>query len=76
MALMSRGRGVDRATGDMLVWAAALVFASVSLRDGLPDEVPYGVLFDWLVFFPTLIVSIVSTLYLAIVWVRRADFIA
>jgi hypothetical protein len=62
-------------TGNILVWAAALVFASVSLRSGLPSNVPYGVLFDWIFFFPTLIVSILSTLYLALNWVKRADYI-
>ncbi len=62
-------------TGNILVWAAALVFASVSLRAGLPTNIPYGVLFDWVFFFPSLIISILSTLFLAVNWVKRADYI-
>lgn len=61
-------------TGNMLVWAAALIFASVSLRQGLPGDIPVGVLFDWVLFFPTLLVSISSTLFLAVKWVQRADY--
>lgn len=61
-------------TGNMLVWAAALIFASVSLRQGLPGEIPVGVLFDRVFFFPILLLSIASTLYLAVKWVQRADY--
>ena len=61
-------------TGNMLVWAAALIFASVSLRQGLPGDIPVGVLFDWVFLFPILLVSIASTLYLAVKWVQRADY--
>lgn len=61
-------------TGNMLVWAAALIFASVSLRQGLPGDIPVGVLFDWVFLFPILLLSIASTLYLAVKWVQRADY--
>ena len=61
-------------TGFGLVWAAALAFAAVSLRTALPSEVPYGVAFDWLFFFPTLLGSALFTLMLATDWVSRDDF--
>lgn len=61
-------------TGNMLVWAAALVFASVSLRQGLPGSVPIGTLFDWVFYFPALLTAIACTLYLAIKWVQRDDY--
>ncbi len=61
-------------TGFGLVWAAALAFAAVSLRTALPREVPYGVAFDWIFFFPTLLASALFTLMLATDWVRRDDF--
>jgi hypothetical protein len=61
-------------TGFGLVWAAALAFAAVSLRTALPGEVPYGVAFDWIFFFPTLLGSALFTLMLASSWVTRDDF--
>lgn len=61
-------------TGFGLVWAAALAFAAVSLRTALPGEVPYGVAFDWIFFFPTLLGSALFTLMLASDWVTRDDF--
>lgn len=67
-------RGLRPPTGFGLVWAAALAFASVSLRSALPGEVPYGIAFDWLFFFPTLLGATIVTLMLAMDWVRRDDY--
>jgi hypothetical protein len=57
-----------------LVWAAATVLAMVNVRDLLPGRPRIGIMLDFVVFFPSLVASLVSASVLAILWQTREDF--
>jgi hypothetical protein len=57
-----------------LVWSAASVLGIIQLRELFPGKPRLGVVLDYVVFFPTLILSMAVGLVLTVFWSRRADF--
>ena len=58
-----------------LTWAAALTFALISLRGLFPGAPPVGILIDKIVYFPTLLITLVCSLSILIIWTRREDYV-
>ena len=58
-----------------LTWAAALTFALISLRGLFPGAPPVGILLDKIVYFPTLLITLVCSLSILIIWTRREDYV-
>ena len=57
-----------------LTWAAALTYSLISLRGLMPGSPPIGILVDKVFYFPSLIVTLVCSLWILVTWVRREDF--
>jgi hypothetical protein len=57
-----------------LTWAAALTYSLISLRGLMPGSPPIGIFVDKLFYFPSLIVTLVCSLWVLVTWVRREDF--
>ena len=57
-----------------LVWAAALTFALLQMRNLYPSNPPLGIWLDYVVYFPALIVTMISALWILLMWARRADY--
>jgi hypothetical protein len=57
-----------------LTWAAALTYSLISLRGLMPGSPPIGIFVDKIVYFPSLIVTLVCSLWVLVTWVRREDF--
>ena len=57
-----------------LVWSAATVLGTVQLRDILPGRPRIGVGMDFVFFFPTLLVGLISSLLITTIWIRRDDW--
>lgn len=57
-----------------LTWAAALTYSLISLRGLMPGAPPIGIFVDKLFYFPSLIVTLVCSLWVLVTWVRREDF--
>jgi hypothetical protein len=57
-----------------LVWAAATVLGTVQLRDILPGHPRIGIAMDFIFFFPTLLVGLISSLLITTLWIRRDDW--
>jgi len=57
-----------------LVWAAASILGITQMRQLVPGEPRLGILLDLYSFFPSLIICIVSSVILAINWVKRENF--
>lgn len=57
-----------------LTWAAALTYSLISLRGLMPGDPPIGILVDKMIYFPSLIVTLVCSLWVLVTWVRREDF--
>ena len=57
-----------------LTWAAALTYSLISLRGLMPGEPPIGIFVDKIIYFPSLIVTLVCSLWVLVTWVRREDF--
>lgn len=57
-----------------LTWSAALTYSLISLRGLMPGEPPIGIFVDKLFYFPSLIVTLVCSLWVLVTWVRREDF--
>lgn len=57
-----------------LTWSAALTYSLISLRGLMPGEPPIGIFVDKLFYFPSLIVTLVCSLWVLFTWVRREDF--
>ncbi len=74
MALMVAG-GKRPPTLSALTWAAALTYALISLRGLFPGSPPVGILLDKIVYFPTLLITLVCSLSILIIWTRREDYV-
>jgi hypothetical protein len=60
-----------------LVWGAATIFTMLQSRqDIFPSSPPIGVGMDLIFFFPALFTSLLSTLFLFALWIRRSDWVA
>lgn len=57
-----------------LVWAAATVLGIVQLRDILPGRPRMGIAMDFIFFFPTLLIGLISSLLITTLWIRREDW--
>ena len=57
-----------------LIWSAALTYSLISLRGLMPGTPPIGIFVDKLIYFPSLIVTLVCSLWVLVTWVRREDF--
>ncbi len=58
-----------------LIWSAALTFSLISLRDLFPGKPPIGILIDKLVYFPSLLITLVCSLWILLIWTRREDYV-
>jgi hypothetical protein len=58
-----------------LTWSAALTFSLISLRGLFPGSPPIGVIIDRVVYFPSLLVTLVCSLSILITWTRREDYV-
>ena len=57
-----------------LTWTAALTYSLISLRGLMPGDPPIGIFVDKLFYFPSLILTLVCSLWVLMTWVRRDDF--
>lgn len=57
-----------------LIWAAASILGITQMRQLVPGEPRLGILLDLYIFFPSLIICIMSSVILAVTWVRRENF--
>jgi hypothetical protein len=73
MALMVES-GRRPPTLGALTWAAALTFTLIGLRGLLPGSPPVGILIDKIIYFPTLLITLVCALSILITWSSRDDF--
>jgi hypothetical protein len=67
-------RGTRPPTLGSLTWAAALTYSLISLRGLMPGSPPIGIFVDKIVYFPSLIVTLVCSLWILLHWSRREDF--
>lgn len=67
-------RGMRPPTLASLTWAAALTYSLISLRGLMPGSPPIGIFVDKVVYFPSLIVTLVCSLWILLHWSRREDF--
>jgi hypothetical protein len=58
-----------------LIWSAALTFSLISLRDLFPGKPPIGIFIDKLIYFPSLLITLVCSLWILIIWTRREDYV-
>lgn len=57
-----------------LTWTAALTYSLISLRGLMPGDPPIGIFVDKIFYFPSLILTLVCSLWVLVTWVRRDDF--
>ncbi len=57
-----------------LTWAAALTYSLISLRGLMPGSPPIGIFVDKIFYFPSLILTLLCSLWVLVTWVRREDF--
>ena len=57
-----------------LIWSAASVLATVQLRELFPGNPRLGIGIDFVVFFPSLLVSMLFGLLLTVMWISREDY--
>ena len=57
-----------------LVWSAASVLGTIQLRDILPGNPRIGISMDFLFFFPSLLIGLISSLLITGLWTRRDDW--
>ena len=57
-----------------LVWSAATTLGIVQLRQLYPNSPRIGISLDFIIFFPSLIATLLSSVVLTIMWVTRDDF--
>lgn len=69
---VARGRRPSSMTA--LISAAASILGISQMRAAVPGDPRLGILLDLYMFFPSLIMCIISSVVLAITWVRRDDF--
>ena len=73
MAYMVVG-GKRPPTLSSLVWSAALTYSLISLRGLMPGNPPIGIFVDKVVYFPSLVVTLVCSLWILVTWVQRDDY--
>ena len=56
-----------------LVWSAATVLGTIELRDILPGRPRIGIAMDFMFFFPTLLISLISSLMITSMWIKGED---
>ena len=69
---VSRGKRPSSMTA--LISAAASILGISQMRNAIPGDPRLGILLDLYMFFPSLIMCIISSVVLAVTWVRRDDF--
>jgi Domain of unknown function (DUF4436) len=57
-----------------LAWLAAFLFAMFQIRASLPGNPANGNLFDFIVFYPILVVLLVEMAVVVYLWIRRDDW--
>ena len=57
-----------------LVWSAATALGVVQLRDILPGRPRIGIAMDFIFFFPTLLISLISSLMITSIWIKHDDW--
>ena len=57
-----------------LTWTAALTYSVISLRGLMPGDPPIGIVVDKIFYFPSLILTLICSLWVLVTWVRRDDF--
>jgi hypothetical protein len=57
-----------------LIWAAASILGITQMRELVPGQPRLGIMLDIYIFFPSLIICILSSVILAVTWVRRENF--
>lgn len=57
-----------------LVWSAASILGAIQLRDLIPGNPGIGTFFDFLFFYPALLLSILSIAILSVCWVKRENY--
>jgi hypothetical protein len=57
-----------------LVWSAASVLGTIQLRDILPGNPRIGISMDFLFFFPSLLIGLISSLLITGIWISRDDW--
>jgi hypothetical protein len=57
-----------------LIWSAASVLATVQLREMFPGNPRLGIGLDFVVFFPSLLASMLFGLLLTVMWIGRDDY--
>jgi hypothetical protein len=67
-------RGKRPPSINSLGWLAAFLFALFSVRAQLPGSPPSGVLFDVVVFYPTVLVLVLLIAVNVSAWVAREDW--
>jgi hypothetical protein len=58
-----------------LIWGAALTFAMIGLRGLFPGMPPLGILLDKVVYFPSLLITLICSLSILIMWCYREDYV-
>lgn len=61
-------------SAQVLVWVAALSFATVAVRQSLPYSPPPGIALDYILFFPMLLFSAIATVVVGFAWSNRSDY--
>lgn len=59
-----------------LVWAAALTFALFQIRELLPGKPSTGVLLDYIVYYPSLMVTLGCGVWILIMWARKEHYVS
>ena len=62
-------------SAQILVWVAALAFATIAVREALPQAPQPGILLDYILFFPVLLVAAGATLVIGSAWSTREDYV-
>lgn len=57
-----------------LAWLAAFLFAMFQIRASLPGDPPNGTLFDFVVFYPILVILLVEMAVVVYLWIKRDDW--
>jgi len=57
-----------------LVWAAALTFALLQMRNLFPGQPQLGTGADYLVYFPSLLITMACAIWILVMWARRSDW--
>lgn len=57
-----------------LVWAAAVTFTMIQIRDNYPSEPPIGIAADYVVLMPSLAATLVASYLVLKAWADRPDY--